>query len=484
MFVGVAQTVESGGLTRAGLADHQRDRVTRPGHPFDQLALLVGQSRPRLHRRGDRRVAGDADASVQALGGDVDGVGFEGEDLRCRAQPRQPLDRLPRRKVPVGAIQDLVEPSAVGGGAADGPDDVVASVGGVVLGDQPGQFLVGHRQHRHPRLGPDPGQVETEFSGPVLPPVPELVVREGVVFRAASGEGCDAGAVAGGGPLPDHRGFDLASPLAERPPHRVCHAVDLTDPVPVDRPEPEPRIAGKLVTKRSLKDGLGRVPDPVELPRVEPGEPTIGAATGVGHDQVAVQVRVTQPARPMIEARHQQPTPPLHIHSAMAPSHEARLGLQQLDDRRLGFVERPLDLPAGVVVAEGPGDRDRLRHTQRHIQRLHPGRMLREPPTTIRAEPLEYRSEVLRIDPARQAEVVGQSAVPASGPFGVEVVARRVVAADLGQVVVRAADLADRDHRPTARRRNAPLVHWCERSQPRVRCSRSADQTEVATGRR
>ncbi len=47
---------------------------------------------------------------VQPLGGDVDGVGFEGEDLRRRVHPREPFDRLTRGEVPVGAIQDRVEP--------------------------------------------------------------------------------------------------------------------------------------------------------------------------------------------------------------------------------------------------------------------------------------------------------------------------------------------------------------------------------------
>ena len=65
VVVGVAEPVERGGLARAGLADHQRDRVTRPGHPFDQAPLLAGQSRPGLNRRADRRVAGDADAGAR-----------------------------------------------------------------------------------------------------------------------------------------------------------------------------------------------------------------------------------------------------------------------------------------------------------------------------------------------------------------------------------------------------------------------------------
>ena len=342
-----------------------------------------------------------------------------------------------------------------------------------MFGDGVGEVVVCGGESRGAFDGGDGVGVESDGVCSVSPLAAEDVVGEVVFFVGSSGEGGDAGAVAGGDASLGHLGFDVATALAELAAHPERDAGDLADAVAVDFAVEEYLRLGEFVAQDGLEDGFGGVADVVELAGVDAGDAAVGSSAGVGDNEVAVEVRVAESAGVVVKAGDHEAVAVVVVETAVASAHDGGFGFEELDDGGFGSVDGVFDVAAGVVVADAPEHRHRFGDAEGDVEGGDLDGKLGERGAGVGSDAFEDGSEVVGVDGAGEAELFGEGAVPLAGAFEAAVVLVGVVLVEFVEVVLGVADLADGDHRrsPAApgrvapgrrRSRRTPLVYWCE----------------------
>ena len=269
-----------------------------------------------------------------------------------------------------------------------------------------------------------------------------------------------------GGGLRTGRLEDLLAALGELAQVGVGEALDLGDAVS-DRLPLHAEPLAQLMAEVCLIDvagGLGVVED---RRVVEAGPAPVGALGRVGDQDMGVELGIAGAGGAVLEGGGEEAVAVDEFLAAGAAAGPAGLALQVVEGGCCGVAVGLVDLDRRLVAAECPEQGDGLRGGEGEVEAGD--RSL--PPDGAHPERLavggvaagQHRGELVCLDPARQAQLLGRVAYPVALRLALAGVVVLGAFGDLVEVValLAGAELSDRQHRPTCRRsgRVVPLNH-------------------------
>ena len=388
---------------------------------------------------------GDDRCSLVCARSDVDGSGFDVEDLLRRPAGGRELHGGWATEVGVGAGDEVVVGRPLGGGVRDGAEGVSALVMGGVFGDGVGDGVVVDADAWLSRDVVEVADAEPDGLRLLLPSGAESFLGDGGRFGGSGDERGDACGSGGVGAAAVHLVEDLSASLGECAEGIVVDAGDLGDAVAVGFVEECAGGAGEVVAGDGLEDGVGGVALFEDGSGVEGGGAAVGSGGEVGDDDVTVRAGVAGSAGAVEETGGEEAVAVEDLGSGVAAADVAGGLFEVADGGADAFVECAFDGGALFGCAEGPVEAERFREREREVVRGDASLGVGEGLAGRGVSAVEDGAEGCLVDRALESETGGEGAMPSALGLGsVEVVAGVVDV--FGEVVVGGADLAVRDH--------------------------------------
>lgn len=311
----------------------------------------------------------------------------------------------------------LSEQQAAARRRRDGLDDPSSFEGRVLLREDVRQLGIGTDVDGDGAGTPQrSGDVEADLGGLDLPGLAQVRFGDRVALVRSGVERGDLGTPAGLRAVLGHPLLDRGAPLAERPTLVPVDADDVRSALH-DLAEADAEPLGQFPAQHRLVDAARGSGVGVEQ-RPERTRPLAVGAPGHVRDQdVAVQVRVQRPARPMPEHGRDQPVAFEADRATVSSAHDTgvlvEVGEGRIDRSVVGGLDGRSDAPITQSPQQGHG----LRRRQRHVVR-RPLRPRADPCPSSRVTALQQRLQISALDPARQTQGSGRSAVPAARLLG------------------------------------------------------------------